>query len=48
MTVLPPRMRESLDCIAHVLSRRTGPPLTEGDVARIPVEHYTSREVRDA
>jgi phenylpropionate dioxygenase-like ring-hydroxylating dioxygenase large terminal subunit len=48
MTVLPPRMRESLDCIAHGLSRRTGPPLSEGEVARIPVEHYTSREVRDA
>src|SRR5689334_5764971 len=48
MTALPPRMRESLDCIAHVLSRRAGPPLNEGDVARIPVEHYTSREVRDA
>ena len=48
MTALPPRMRESLDCIAHVLSRRAEPPLNEGDVARIPVEHYTSREVRDA
>jgi phenylpropionate dioxygenase-like ring-hydroxylating dioxygenase large terminal subunit len=48
MTDLPPRLRESLDCIERVLSGRADKPLSTGPVARIPVEHYTSREVRDA
>ena len=48
MTALPPRMRESLDDIARVLSRTDKAAVPEGEVARIPVEHYTSREVRDA
>ena len=48
MTALPPRLRESLDCIERVLAGHAGTPLTVGPVARIPVEHYTSREVRDA
>ena len=48
MTALPPRMRESLGDIARRLSRTDAPTATDGEVARIPVEHYTSREVRDA
>jgi len=48
MTALPPRMREALDCIEHVLSGRAEPPALTGEVARIPVESYTAREVRDA
>jgi phenylpropionate dioxygenase-like ring-hydroxylating dioxygenase large terminal subunit len=41
-------MRESLDDIARFLSRTGEPSAPDGKVARIPVEHYTSREVRDA
>jgi len=48
MNALPPRMRESLDCIARVLAGRADAPFAAGEVARIPVECYTSREVRDA
>jgi len=48
MTALPPHMRDALGCIARVLCGDGEQPARTGEVARIPVEHYTSPALRDA